>query len=169
MAAKTEQETLGKQFSDEAQKLIWNYGDVKYKWYDRNYCYPYIEPGTNNTPEVSIPNIEGTVYVTGEFESDTTLHIHPDSVVATRLSICHQTQDQILEPLFVTPSPKGIISTETLPDIEQLQKWTSKLGDIRRAYEKQGIKPNSPGMSYSCGDSKLDFLSLRVRLGNYLG
>lgn len=154
MAERTKQEVLGKLFCDGAQALILNYGKVKYARHKSGYSFPYLEPGTNRTPAVSIPSLEGLVCVMGEFEYNTTLQIDPNSIIARKLSICVQERDQLSELFLVNSNFRGIIQVAQLPNNEVLQIWINRLDEIKEEYEKQGLRPNYFAISYSCGDSR---------------
>lgn len=49
-----ERRKLAEQFVGRANELLWNFGPVKYREYDRNYTYAYRKPGIGRTPAVPL-------------------------------------------------------------------------------------------------------------------
>lgn len=138
---------LGKQFVDRAEKLIRDFGPVKYRSYG-NYTFPYLEPGTSSTPPFALktPDGEISMHVEGQFKKDSRRNIRPDSVRLQSLTL-RLKGDGESDGLTIEFDNKGNPYPGLLPSSENLQRGLGLLQRIKDGYEERGFKVNSHGYS----------------------
>lgn len=130
------------EFAKKAEGLIWSYSPaVKQKAYSWKYAYPYLEPGTARTPNVSIQTPEGRIrtHIEGEYVEDTTPHVHPDSVKTKRLDL-HFRKGKETSSLIVDYDGEGNPVEDTMPLADDLRKGLEVLDYMSDYYVESGIK-----------------------------
>lgn len=137
---KEKEQELTSQFAEKAERLLWDFGPLKWKQYDFKYGYSYRDPCIDQTPEVQFAeNI--SVYLEGEWEEDPDLYVHPNSVVAKRLSLCFKKGGEITSLSMTFDSGTQNPNKDELPSIENIQKGLVVLDWLEQEY-KSHLKPN---------------------------